>query len=283
MKKYSFGNIVIEINSEIAECDDSKFELFLLSKNEKSDEVIYINKKESVLLPAYRSMYREEDFEVWKSQETEIRAYSKLNQVHAVLSINSKNNRLEFVGKYHDDKISIRKLFNYIALEKIFLKHNAIVIHSSFVICEGKAVLFSAPSGTGKSTQADLWGKYKGAEIVNGDRTLIKYDNGCWMAYGLPFSGSSEYCKNRSAPINAIICLNQSKTNQAQKMRSANAVKKLYSEITVNYWDSDYVNKTLDLIEDLVSIIPVYEYRCTKYEGAVSCLYEVLYGESKDV
>ena len=69
------------------------------------------------------------------------------------------------------------KIFNALALEKVLIAHESIILHASYVNYNGKAILFTAPSGTGKSTQAALWEEYKGAEIVNGDRVIIQSDH----------------------------------------------------------------------------------------------------------
>ena len=56
----------------------------------------------------------------------------------------------------------------------------------------------------GKSTQADLWNKYEGCEIINGDRSAITKKDGVWNAYGLPFAGSSRIYKNVKNPIKCV-------------------------------------------------------------------------------
>ena len=61
-------------------------------------------------------------------------------------------------------------LCDLLGLETLLLKYDGLLLHSSFIRWRGEGILFSAPSGTGKSTQADLWVKYEDAEILNGDR-----------------------------------------------------------------------------------------------------------------
>ena len=60
-----------------------------------------------------------------------------------------------------------------LALEKHVLNHGGIVLHCSYIKYKEKAILFSAPSGTGKSTQASLWEQHRGAKTINGDRALL--------------------------------------------------------------------------------------------------------------
>lgn len=71
------------------------------------------------------------------------------------------------------------------ALERRMLQKDSFILHSAYIRHRGRAILFSAPSGTGKSTQASLWAQYAGAEIINGDRALLQKVQDCWMARGL--------------------------------------------------------------------------------------------------
>lgn len=162
-----------------------------------------------------------------------------------------------------------RNLCDIIALDSLLLNHQGILLHSSFIRWKEKGLLFSAPSGTGKSTQADLWEKYEGAEIINGDRAgLRKLDNG-WTAYGLPYAGSSGVYRNESAPVTAIIVLRQAEENRIRPLGPVEAVQYLYPEITVHQWDKDFVNRVMDLLMDLVFNVPIYLLECLPDQGAV--------------
>ena len=49
---------------------------------------------------------------------------------------------------------------------------------------KGKAIAFSGPSGVGKSTQAEIWKQCFQADILNGDRALLRKADQGWKAYG---------------------------------------------------------------------------------------------------
>ena len=99
--------------------------------------------------------------------------------------------------------------FSHIALEALLLQRDAMILHASFVSTRYGGLLFSGVSGIGKSTQADLWQRYEGAELLNGDRTVLRRMDGVWTAFGSPYAGSSNCFVNESRPVRAITLLRQ--------------------------------------------------------------------------
>ncbi|MCD8383119.1 MAG: hypothetical protein LUC30_09490 [Clostridiales bacterium] len=160
------------------------------------------------------------------------------------------------------------RLCDMLGLESLLLQFGGLLLHSAFIRWQGQGILFSADSGVGKSTQADLWVKYQGAEILNGDRAGLRKVNGVWTAYGLPYAGSSRVYRNESAPVAAVFMLEQAKVNEVQPLTPAQALRKLYPQTTVHGWDTDYVQQALPLIENLVTSVPVYLLRCLPDAGA---------------
>lgn len=159
-----------------------------------------------------------------------------------------------------------------LALERRLVERDNMVLHCAYVEYEGEAILFSAPSETGKTTQAGLWEKYRGSRTVNGDRALLAKRNGCWTALGWPVCGTSKVCNNEAFPIRAIVMLSQAEENQAVRMAPGQAFPPLYSQITVNKWNTEAHIHTMDLIETLLAEVPVYHLGCTISEKAVDCL-----------
>lgn len=165
-----------------------------------------------------------------------------------------------------------KNIMELIDIARIMNKKNTFMLHSSVIRYNNKAILFSAPSGTGKSTQADLWNKHENAEIINGDRTGIKKIGDKWTAYGLPFAGSSRIFKNERATISHIIILRQGKENKLKRLSPRNAFIKIYSETTIHTWDKEFQNNIVNMITDLVQNIPVYQYECLPDKSAVEFL-----------
>ncbi len=168
-----------------------------------------------------------------------------------------------------------------LALEKFLLKENALVLHSSYIIWKGKGIVFTAPSGTGKSTQAELWRKHAGAEIINGDRSILwrNPEMERFEICGIPFCGSSGINRNVSTPLNAVIFLSQAPENRAESSLPADSVCKLFGEISINQWNPQAVQKSLDLIEQLVRSVPMIHLACNMEPDAVDTLRKMIENE----
>jgi len=163
-----------------------------------------------------------------------------------------------------------------LGLEKVMIRRNAMILHCAYICRNGKAILFSAPSETGKSTQAGLWEKYRGTRQINGDRALLVRKEDGWYACGWPICGSSEICHNEEYPIEAIVMLFQAKENTIARLRIGAAMKKVMSQIMINMWNRDFQIAAMDSIQKLVMEVPVFELGCDISEDAVICLEQAL-------
>lgn len=186
---------------------------------------------------------------------------------------------LKYKKQYLDYSRNILRAIN---IEQILNKKYAFMLHSSFIKYNDKAILFSAPSKTGKSTQADLWNKYENAEIINGDRAAVRKIDNKWKAYGLPYAGSSCIFKNESANLSNIIILRQGKENKLKKLSPREAFIKIYSETTIHTWDSKFQENIINMLTDLVQEIPVYLYECLPDKSAVDFLKLTIEGDKNE-
>lgn len=171
---------------------------------------------------------------------------------------------------------SLDNLLDAANLEYMLTALGAVSLHSSFITHCGQAILFSAPSGTGKSTQAALWEQHAHAEQINGDRSVIRCVDGVWTAFGFPFAGSSGIYKNKSAPIRAIVVLRQAKDNTIKRLGASEAFRLLYSETAIQRWNTQGHAAAVDLLIRLSAAVPVYRLCCTPDARAVALLQQTL-------
>lgn len=171
---------------------------------------------------------------------------------------------------------TLSNLFDVGCLENMLTTFDAINLHSSFIRVNDCAILFTAPSGTGKSTQADLWEQYTDAEQINGDRSVIRCVDGVWTAFGFPYAGSSGIFRNEAVPIRAVVVLRQAPENTIEQLRPSEAFRLLYSETAIQRWHDQGHTRIVDQLLTMCRSIPVYKLCCTPDERAVRLLQKTL-------
>lgn len=154
------------------------------------------------------------------------------------------------------------------------LRHGGIVLHSSCVEKDGKAYLFSAKSGTGKSTHTHLWLKeLRNTRIINDDKPLLLLRNGQIFACGTPFSGKTDENINECVPVRAIIFLHRAKENTLTRIKPSFAVP-LFLAQTVNPRIKEYAGKMLERTDAILTKVPVFSLGCNKESGTGKFVYE---------
>ncbi|MGM9554159.1 MAG: hypothetical protein ACI3V2_07615 [Faecousia sp.] len=170
----------------------------------------------------------------------------------------------------------VEQLYSQLALPHILLQRDRLLLHASYILTDRGAILFTAPSGVGKSTQASLWRLHRGAFIVNGDRAVLGLDGSVPMAYGFPVSGSSADCHNRSAAVRAVVSLRQAPTNTIRRLQGSDCVRVL---INGTYLPPEYRADMLPAFHAALRLaerVPIFELSCLPEESAVECLETLL-------
>ena len=159
----------------------------------------------------------------------------------------------------------IEQLFGWIGIDNIYAGLKTVILHAALIEASGEGILLMGPSGAGKSTRADLWRRYGGAEIINGDRAFVNKDScGIWKAYGSPYAGSSGYYVNKNVPIRAVMAVKRGGEDETsiQRITGAKAFREVYRNVTVHQWNTYAVNVVSSVIMDMISAVPVYEMIC---------------------
>ncbi len=168
--------------------------------------------------------------------------------------------------------VQSRGVLTAMEVEHIVAQNQGILLHASFIEYEGQGILFTAPSGTGKSTQAELWRCLRGAQVLNGDRAIACRVGERFAASGVPFSGSSGICFNKTVPLQAIVYLSQAPATCICSLRGIRAFRAIWEGCSLHTWNRDDVEACTRTLTDLVQEIPVYHLSCTPDESAVRAL-----------
>jgi len=160
------------------------------------------------------------------------------------------------------------------------LQFDGIMLHASTVAYDGKAYLFSAKSGVGKSTHTKLWLELLGekAYILNDDKPALRLENGIWYAYGTPWSGKYDISVNSGLPIGGIAVLNRSESNSIEPFGGAEAIKSLIKQMN-RPKKQEECEKFLELLDKLFSSVPIWKIGCNTELEAAKIAYEAMSGK----
>lgn len=216
-------------------------------------------------------------FSVFPDGEGYLRRYhdhKEHDRPYAVTRLLPDENRVHIDYCAGDDLFfcESQNCFSHIALEELLLWQDRLILHASFVETPFGGLLFSGPSGIGKSTQADLWVRHAGAQLINGDKTVLSPEPTGWWAHGSPYAGSSRCFVNRSVPLRAVVMLEQGAACILRRLPAGEAFRRLYANTVVNSWNAAYVARVCALLTALAAAVPVYQLTCTPDKAAVDIL-----------
>lgn len=162
------------------------------------------------------------------------------------------------------------------------IRRGGFFLHCSCLRFDGDGIVFTAPSGTGKSTHAALWRRVFGDRVamINDDKPLVREQDGSFIIYGTPWNGKHHIGNNISAPIKAVFFLEQAPENSAEPLDAFTALSLLLQQ-TVLPTDRGDMAALLDMLGRLIEQVPMFRLRCNISDDAVRTAYEVIYGEDR--
>lgn len=149
------------------------------------------------------------------------------------------------------------------------LCYDGLLVHASAVVKDGYAYLFSAPSGTGKSTHTNLWLKIFGNDVImlNDDKPALRREPDGWYAYGTPWSGKTDQNANLRVPVGGVCMLSRGSNNVIKPFTGSRAAFALLEQ-TVRPATGGGREKLLGLLDDLMQNVPFWSLQCTPTEEA---------------
>ncbi|MCR5201471.1 MAG: hypothetical protein K6D02_00060 [Lachnospiraceae bacterium] len=160
---------------------------------------------------------------------------------------------------------------------KKLVKFDCFMLHSSGVVVDDRAYLFSAPSGTGKSTHTGLWMKHFGdkAHILNDDKPAIRFRDGKVYACGTPWSGSSELNVNEEVLLQGIGIVRRSEVNKIEIMKESDVIFNIMDQ-TIRPESADGNIFLLSMLDKLVKSVKVWKLEVNMEEEAAVMAYEAM-------
>lgn len=258
------------------------FQPFQCPDTHTPDEEYRVELLTAPLCPDAPMVHREGDARIYRTGEGWLHIYPSLGdeagcQV-ACLFCPDGHHTIYYPASKWDYYCKSWRCGHLICGERFLLRHDAFLLHSSFVGIHGKAVLFSGPSGAGKSTQADLWQTHLGAEVLNGDRTIIQKCGDGFTAAGSIWAGSSCIYRQVQLPIAGIFLVSQSGENRVERL-GFEAFIPMFSQTILNSWDREFMDRVTTLYAQALERIPVYRLHCRADWEAVELAYHTLFGK----
>lgn len=182
-----------------------------------------------------------------------------------------------------ENKINIGYLEYICAYRKIaneLLKFDAFVMHGTVIEVENKGIMFTALSGTGKTTHMLYWQEMLGdkLKIINGDKPIIRFFDGVPYAYGTPWAGKEGFNTNARTELRDICLIERADVNEVVPLTGFQIVSVFIKQI-YHPEDLEARNKTYDLANKLLSYCNLRKIRCTKDISAAKTAYNAIFGE----
>lgn len=212
---------------------------------------------------------------------TEKQASSYLTDPDAVAAFTVKSDREDLQRNsphLSSDDCEYLSTGNFFYRNLVF--YDGILLHSSCVVVDGKAYLFTAPCGTGKSTHTRLWLKLFGerAYILNDDKPAIRLIDGKAFVFGTPWSGKNDCQRNERVELGGIAVIRRAEENSIRLLDSDSSIFELLSQ-TARSCRAKYLFRCMDTIGRITSQTKVYELSCNMDISAAILSYETMSGK----
>lgn len=264
MRHYEIANMKIKIENP-SEIDLSRFDLFI-SKSDITDSIVTI-KKASKINVDFKVVYHYKNFSVveFVGEKYGQVFYSGEGKLIAFLMSDLYWKDIDIVYSENIQRGN-RSIIDYAlgaAFNSIVIVNGGLIVHSSAIQYCNRGLIFSAPSGTGKSTHTKFWRENLGAGIINDDAPVLIPIKDDVLVCGTPWSGSADLFENVSVSLKAIIILSRSHKNEICEMNITDIIQKLIPRCLFPYHNQRLMNTAFENFKKIIGLVPVYHLKCT--------------------
>lgn len=177
---------------------------------------------------------------------------------------------------HYEDAIYEIAAANRLVSQKL-LDFGTLLMHGSAVAVDRQTFIFTAKSGTGKSTHVSFWKEMFGekATIVNDDKPFLKFTQDEILVYGSPWCGKEGENTNCCVPLRAICILKQASKNRIKRISFEEALPTLMAQI-YRPQEQILLLKVMELIEQLKGKADFYVLECRPEIEAAHIAYEAM-------
>lgn len=288
MKRYCIAGIGVELEGKDRFREHKSLSKFR-TEQQQMDLHIRLKKDEGIDVPSSSYVYSE--YMRWSSYQEEdetqqLTIYhrecsSQNNDINTAMDHMLVNRQWSQAVVHMNDKYNIGQSIlkgpiGEILFRNCILFHSGFVLHGAAIEWREQGIIFTAPSGTGKTTQANLWKRYKGATMVNEDRPAIRLVEDEVYVYGTPWNGSSPKSRNVYFPLKAIVIIERAKTNQVHRLSRAEGMKRLLPRCFLPYHNEELMERAMKNVAEILDRVPIYHLYCKPDKEAVERVYECM-------
>jgi len=175
---------------------------------------------------------------------------------------------------YFDEEKKLKYLQPILQLltANLLSRHQGIMVHASGLVAQGQGFIFVGPSGAGKTTLANFWHGQRGVTVLNDERLIIRKKGGAFWLYGTPWNTVFSGCSSAAAPLKKIFFISHARKNVIEKTTAPQAFYSLFSQLFLQYWDSEAVTTSLKFCEALLETVPSFHLGFVNNKSAISFL-----------
>lgn len=215
------------------------------------------------------------------SGEADERVYLSQEDIDAERVRAARQNELDGVPVHNYSDSYLETLALYRKIAEVIIAYDAVVFHGCVLAVDGWAYVFSAPSGTGKTTHARYWLRLvEGSHVLNGDKPLLRLRDGAVFACGTPWQGKECMGCNEDLPIAGVCLLERSTHPHIEPIGFADAVDGLIRQ-THRPRDPEGVVRCMGVLGELGTSVPLYRMGCTLDDSCALLSYEAMAGDAR--
>ena len=280
MKKYLIAGLKIAFSFEYEEYFKNNIEKYETKDSEEVDCVIISKTVDKIagdfgkLVYEYknRSVFENSD---WKS----LVVYDEFNEKKLLMRHRHDFSEYEiFMTRVYQESLAeMEYVYSGVAFMEIAIKNKRLALHASAINVNNKAILFSAASGTGKTTHVNNW-KTIGIDfkIINDDKPLLYKKDDLYYVAGTPWSGKERLNSNEDIPLYAIIFLKRGIENKIVNLEKKAKLNELLKNCHRPGEIETYDN-VLNIVEEVIDRTIIFEFKATKESDSALFLYDILF------
>lgn len=179
--------------------------------------------------------------------------------------------------QWQDDLDELRYML-WLSYAHTALEYKAVPIHSSVVVCQGRAVLCLGESGTGKSTHTRLWlNNIEGSHLLNDDSPIVRVESDGIWGYGSPWSGKTPCFRTERFLVGAFMRLEQRPENSIRRLNTLESFIALHPSCPPTLaHDERCTDGVVNFISDIISQVPVFRLGCLPDADAARLAYNTI-------